>query len=317
MFEDSKEALILQLCEDSSLERSEVVDILSSVNWDYNDAKKALQEIYGISIVEHVEAPAPKAVFDDSKEDNDAKFVVAESNEKFNEKRKIADEKKRWLLVYISEKPCKIDPFVPDGYLRDLMNCNFVGFITNTEEPDGKWFTHAYKITELPSFCIIDPLSGQMVEKTNKNYERKKLHDYLEGFLRRNRKYGVPIEWMIDSDDDNYEEEEKPIVIQPKPKTIEMYSKPETKKNTETEPASIEKSEEGVKDPGEIVQIKIQVVDGKQTMIEIGVNELIKTLYHKIGLILNRDPSSFLISTTFPVCAFENTPFRTLYVYAS
>lgn len=283
------EALIDQLIIELPITRDEAADILSNVNWDLNLAKDAYLSLYGLAPSKPQEPPKDspkpqlktKKVIEKEKEkqkEEEFKYVLAETNDKFTEQRNIAQQKQRWLLVYVTPTNLKGEnPLQATGYIRDYMNCRFVGFVTSLEEPDGKWVTNAYQIRDHPIYIIIDPVTTEKMDST-KVTNQKDLAAFLRAFLIKNDKYGMPIDLIVQrmemEDYDETDEDEIEEKVQPNLKPVT--------------------------DPGKIVTIMVQAPDGKKSKLDIGENELINTLYSQISVLLNLDVNQFSLELPFP-----------------
>lgn len=285
------EALIDQLIIELPITRDEAADILSNVGWDISQAKDAYMSLYGITPTKQdpppppVETPRPtfkskKVVEKEKEKEEEFKYVLAETNDKFTERRNLAQTRGRWLVVYVSQTTTKdFDPFKPEGYIRDYMNTRFVGFVTSLEEPDGKWVTNAYQIRDLPIYLFIDPVTTEKVDLT-KAGNQKDLSRFMRSFLIKNSKYGLPIDMIVERmemEEFEMEEDEEEVV------------KPSAPKNLPP-PA----------DPGKITTQMIQTPDGKKCRIEIGENEYINTLYEKVSLLVSLNTDQFRLDLVLP-----------------
>ena len=300
-------AMILQLTVDFPLTEQEAREICIGVGWDYKKAVQTVKEIYGYQPENYAEAdelpdvPDAKPVIDANSAEEE-KFMSEEPNDKFEEKRKQAKNPPKWLLVYVSEKKVNVDPLKPEGLMRDHMNCRFVGFTTNLEEPDGRWFIKAYKISSVPVYAILDPVTAQLKESFTKELTTEQLSKYLRQFLFRDKTYGLPVDYIVDhietdmSSDDDSDNGER-IVISNSPSKTTSIDKLSVEKPTE--PMLSKVDIKAPSDPGKSVLIKVRTPEGKMANIDIGENFTIEALYKKVSLILATG-DSIVLYTTFP-----------------
>lgn len=199
------------------------------------------------------------------------KLVTAGNNDKFVAARKLAQEKRRWMLIYLSEK-CHLMPTFNSDVVRDYMTLRFEKLALDKEDADGQWFYHNYSVKSVPLFAAIDPETGESKRLYYGEMSPVDLYKWLEQFLKDFPEKGGPI-FLAD-----------PIVEQ------------SSSSESESESEEIEEEQE---DPGATLVLMVQFSDGRRTKMEIGENETVKKLYKKVADLRERKPDSFTLALPF------------------
>lgn len=235
---------------------------------------------------------SPHVVHTESQEKPE-KLILSGTHEKFNEYRLDAQDKNRWLLVLLTEKPL-VTTVLKQVDLRDFTNTRYVPLEINREETDGQWFSNTYNAKELPFYAIIDPMTTELLDKHEGKMTSYQRQLFLKEFLNKHPEKGRSIDDEMTSLY-NYTLESS--------SSEKSSSSDESEKNNEPEKNEKEEKEEPenkeAEDPGPIVKIMIQY-SNKRTKIEIGENEKIKVLYKKVGSLLKKNIESFKLVIPYP-----------------
>lgn len=243
-------------------------DLLAASNWDFN---RAIEFFFGSTKEQPKMQPQPPPPMKPKKPMNEERppqerLILAGTNERFQEARKMGTDRNRWLIVFLTEEELPLSVLRCDQ-LRDFMSCRYIPLEISRDKTDGQWFYHTYQIREVPVFCIIDPLTGELLDKRLGPMSNKDLIIWLRQFLFDHPSKGFPIDIEISrlEKDDNETEDE------------------------ELEETQSEESE----DVGQMIGIMLQMPNGKRTKIEIGENQSVHALQKKVALLTDKKIDEF------------------------
>ncbi|KAH0786326.1 UBX domain-containing protein 7 [Histomonas meleagridis] len=249
------------------------VDILAGTDWDL---EKAFNFYFGTDQTKKKPKKiAPKKIIPiaEPKIQNEPReeMILAGKNPKFVEIRKQAQERKRWIAVYLTDKPLKTS-VLKHVRLYDMMNCRFVGLEISREEQDGRWFSFTYNVTKTPFLAVIEPTTTECIESIICPLNESEIFNFLYQFLVSHPQYGLPIDvelGQLEAEIDESDSQES------------NSQNPNPEENVETE------------DVGSPVSVMVQMPNGKRCKLEIGENSKIKLLYQKVSSLIEKKPGTF------------------------
>ena len=230
---------------------------------------------------------SPLTIHTEPKEKHD-KLILSGSHEKFNEYRLDAQDKNRWLLILLTNKPLNIS-ILKQVDLRDFTNTRYVPLEINREESDGQWFSNAYNVKTFPFYAILDPVTTELLDKHEGEMTSLQRQLFLKEFLNKHPEKGRSIDFEM-TDLYNYT-----LGSTSEASSSESDSDVQTGQSQNDE----NKEDESI-DPGPIVKVMIQLENNKRTKIEIGENEKIRSLYKKVASLMKKNMESFKLVVPYP-----------------
>jgi hypothetical protein len=192
------------------------------------------------------------------------KLILATQSSVFQGARDEAVARKRWLIVYISQKPAA-SSVLKSASLRDFLSLTFHGLDVNMEDLHGRYCATTYGITDFPCILILDPLTGECLTRYEGRMFERDLYGLMHQFLEDHPDLGGPIE-----------------------EQMRKYEHPSPEPSI-----SSENEEEPPVDTGNIINVGVQMPDGKRTRLAIGELEKVRGLCQKIGTLIEKKPGTF------------------------
>lgn len=294
----SQEANIRQLVEIVNCDPDIARDTLIQCGLDLNRAIDILCSSPVRMSTTKASPPKPKLKLDKYPmipEKKTEKFIAA-TNAEFQQARTEAQDKGRWIVVLLTEKPLPITK-LKDPSLKDFTNIRFVPLEINREQSVGQWFYSIYQVHALPYYAIIDPDTKECLDHIHGHLTSSKIADFLKSFLNDHPEKGGLLEEdlnnFMDSSDSisSSSESDSDSPIETNDSSSNVHSKNNANSEIENEVPA---------ENGNLATVLIQLPNRKKMTIEIGENSTLLSLYKKVASLLNYKLDEFALFIPFP-----------------
>lgn len=183
-----------------------------------------------------------------------------------------AKKMNKWAIVFIKISNKDISIFNRFS-MYDFIGTRFHCLSLDPDDSCTKWFIDYFNISTSPSLAIINPTTGQLIDKLCSDLNSSRVTNFLNDFLSSHRDFGNSFDFDLNCTD--------PPIISDKTQQISQENK--------------EKIEKNEKEKSETFSIAVETFNKKRTLISIGENDSIESLYKKVGSLLKLQSSKFLL----------------------
>ena len=125
---------------------------------------------FDINQIQYSETPAP------------AQIIQPLNHELYTKFQEEAKKLNKWLLIYI--KLSKTDSNIFDRFsMYDYINTRFLCLSLEPEDSNGKWFIDFHNITNIPCLVVVNPSSGEIIDKICTDLSSSRTTNFLNKFL--------------------------------------------------------------------------------------------------------------------------------------
>lgn len=258
MTEIQRAGLTQQIVQVCNCNVETAIKLLSYCNWDVLAAINLHFSGFDINKIPQTENPAPAAIVQPLNHDLYTNFQ--EEAKKMN----------KWAMVYIKISSKDISIF--DRFsMYDFVETRFHCLSLDPEDVCTKWFIDYFNITTSPSLVIINPFTGELVDKLCSDLNSSRVTNFITDFLTAHRDLGGSLDFDLNCAD--------PVLTDDSHENLYPPSSPSNKQD----------------DNSDLFSIVIETSNKKRTNITINKDDTIKTLYQKVSLLLRLQSSSFVL----------------------
>lgn len=256
MTEQQRAELVQNIIQVCNCNADTAQKLLSYCNWDVLAAINLHFTGFDINKIPQSNAPAA------------ATLVQSLNHDLYINFQEEAKKLNKWAIVYI--KMSKKDVCIFDRFsMYDYVGTKFHCLSLEPEDSCTKWFIDYFNITVSPSLAIINPFSGELVDKLLTDLSSSRVTNFIDTFLSTHRDLGGSFDFDLNCADPLLNEENLES-------SSSLLSSPIEKKDNN----------------GESISILVEMANKKRIFISISIEDTVESLYRKVSSLLRLPLSS-------------------------
>lgn len=204
--------------------------------------------------------------------DSSAKVSIVQSlnHDLYSNFQEEAKKKNKWAIVFLKASSKDTDIFNRFS-MYDFIDTRFHCLSLDPDDSSAKWFVDFYSISSSPCLAIINPSTGDLVDKLSNDLNSSRVTNFLKNFLSAHQEFGNSLDFDLNCTDPLINEDD-----------LEMISM------TNSTSSSSKKNDDNDK-----YTIVLEMMNKKRTHLLMDKNETAASLYKKVSSLFRIPISSF------------------------